>query len=462
MSLIARNLSRSAAVIGICLLFVSAAVSQTAPAVPTDGQIIKKVDEYMKAAMRADSFSGSVLVARNGKPIISKGFGLANIELAVPNTPKTVFRLGSITKQFTSMAIMILQERGKLSVSDPVCKYFADCPAAWQPITVRHLLTHTSGIPNFTSFPDFVKSSAIATTTTDLIGRFKDKPLDFVPGEKYAYSNSGYYLLGVIIEKASGKAYAEFLHESIFGPLGMVHSGYDDPVRIIKDRAAGYTLRDEGLVNCAPIDMSTAYAAGALYSNVEDLLIWDQALYTEKLVSNRSLDEMFTPLKGSYGYGWSISKKLERRTIAHGGNIYGFSTYISRFPAEKLTFIVLSNNEGTAGGEIADDLASIVFGAAYTIPKERKAVAVDIKKLERLVGRYQITPNVVMTVSIENGRLMGELGGQPKFQFYAESETVFFMKTIKGQVTFNVDVGGETTGLTLRIGKNDIPATKLK
>jgi CubicO group peptidase (beta-lactamase class C family) len=455
--------NRLAAFIGLCLLFAASAAAQNAAvSSPSAEQINAKVDEYMNAAARVDRFSGTILVARNGQPVVSRGYGMANIELGVANTPQTVFRLGSITKQFTSMAIMMLQERGKLNVSDPVCKYFADCPAAWQPLTVKNLLTHTAGIPNYTSFPDFAKSAAITTTTAELSGRFKDKPLEFAVGEKYAYSNSGYYLLGMIIERVSGKSYADFLQENIFAPLGMKQSGYDDPVRIIKNRASGYAPQGEGFINAAPIDMSTAYAAGALYSTVEDLLLWDQALYTEKLISRKSLDEMFTPFKSGYGYGWGIGKKFDHQNISHGGNIFGFSTYIARFPADRLTVIVLSNNQSASGGEIADDLAAIVFGAPYQIPRERTAIRVDAKKLEKYVGLYQVTPTVTMNVTLENGKLMGELPGQPKFELFAESETVFFMKTLKGQVSFAPDAQGAVTGLTLRLGKNDIPAKKIK
>ena len=175
----------------------------------------------MNAAMRINRFSGAVLLARDGQPIVSRGYGMANIEHGVPNTPQTVFRLGSVTKQFTAMAVVMLQERGKLSVNDPICKYLADCPPAWQPITIKNLLTHTAGIPNYTEFPDFVKTAAVDTTPAELTSRFRDKPLQFALGEKYAYSNSGYYLLGTIIERASGKAYADFLQENIFAPLGM-------------------------------------------------------------------------------------------------------------------------------------------------------------------------------------------------------------------------------------------------
>ena len=453
------------ALLALCLLLVAQVSAQTAVASPSPSpstqEITRKVDDYMAAAMRVNRFSGAVLLARDGQPIQSRGYGMANLELGVPNSPETVFRLGSVTKQFTGMAIVLLQERGKLSVNDSICKYLSDCPQAWQPITIKNLLTHTAGIPNYTEFPDFTKTAAAETTAAELTNRFRDKPLQFPLGEKYAYSNSGYFLLGTIIERASGKPYADFLQENIFAPLGMKQTGYDNPVRIIKNRAAGYARTSDGFINAAPISMSTAYAAGALYSTVGDLLLWDQALYTEKLVSRKSLDEAFTPFKSNYGYGWSIGKRFDRQVIAHGGGIFGFSAYIARYPADRVTVIVLSNVEGAPSGEIANSLAAIVFGAPYEVPVERKEIQVAAKTLEKYVGKYQLTPQLVLSVTLENGKLLAQVSTQPKLELFAESETVFFFKTVNAQVTFVVSAQGEVTGLVFRQGGSEIPAQKI-
>ncbi len=456
--------NRLAAFIGLCLVFVSYASAQNTVTSPLAAQqIAGKVDEYMSAAVRVDGFSGSILVARDGQPVVSKGYGMANVELDVPNSPQTVFRLGSVTKQFTAMAIMLLQERGKLSVNDPICKHLTDCPAAWQPITVKNLLTHTAGVPNYTGFPDFAKTAVLPTTNAAMIAQLRDKPLEFAPGEKFAYSNSGYYLLGAIIERASGKSYADFLQENIFTPLGMKQTGYDSPLRIIKNRAAGYARQGGEIVNAAYMDMTIPYAAGAIYSTTGDLLLWDQALYTEKLVSRKTLDEIFTAFKSNYGYGWSIGKKFDRQEISHGGGIYGFATEIARFPADKVTVVVLSNVEGAPAGRIAGDLAAIVFGAAYEIPKERKEIAVDQKVLEKYVGQYELAaPKIVISFTLENGKLFGQVGGQGKFALSAESETVFFSKDVNLQITFTRDAQGQTTGLTFKQGGAVIPAQKIK
>src|SRR5690242_2552197 len=254
---------RLVAVIALCLTLAATSAAQTKPA--TD-DLQAKVDERLNALVKANQFSGAVLIARDGRVLVSKGYGMANLETETPNTPQTIFRLGSITKQFTATAIMMLQEQGKLSVQDSICKYVTDCPAAWQPITLHHLLSHTGGVPNFTSFPDYLKTMALPTTVEALIARFKDKPLDFQPGEKWSYSNSGYVLLGHVIEKVSGQSYEAFLQERIFAPLGMKNTGYDHNADVLPHRAAGYMPRGDKVVNARYLDMTIPFSAGGLYS----------------------------------------------------------------------------------------------------------------------------------------------------------------------------------------------------
>lgn len=453
-----------AVVLSLALLYTSFITAQGTTPLPTNDQITSKVDEYMKAVLQVDGFSGTILVARDGKPIVNKAYGMANVELNVPNTPEKIFRLGSITKQFTSMAIAMLQERGKLRVNDPMCNYFADCPDIWKPITIRHLLNHTSGITNYTAFSDFAKTTVMPVTPAAMADRLKKEKLDFAPGEKMSYSNSGYFLLGNIIEKVSGKSYEDFLQENIFTPLGMKQSGFDDPLRIIPNRAAGYQKQAGKIINASYTDMSVPYAAGSLYSSTGDLLIWDQALYTEKLVTKKALDEIFTPWKGDagYGFGWNIGKRFERRQISHGGGIYGFATQIARFPDERVTVIVLSNIQAAPAGQVANNLSAIVFGAAYEIPKERKIISLNSKVMEKYVGEYQIGTNIVVAITLESGKLMGQLGGQGKFSLLPESETDFYSKDVNAQIIFTKDAAGLVTGFNLRQGGGNNPAKKIK
>lgn len=446
-----------------CAIVPHSASAQTNAPLSSE-QIVSKVDEYMSSAESIDRFSGTILVARDGKPIVSKGYGMANVEWDIANSPKTAFRLGSITKQFTSAAIMLLQERGKLNVSDPACKYLTECPPAWEPITIRHLLTHTSGIPNYTAFPGFMEKKAILpVSTAELLAEYRNKPLDFAPGEKNSYSNSGYHLLGLIIEKASGTSYEEFLRQNIFTPLGMKQSGYDSPRSIIKWRAAGYQRAGDDLINAPYIDMLIPFAAGALYSTTGDLLIWDQALYSEKLLTRKSLDEMFTPFKNNYAYGWGVGKRFERASTAHGGAIHGFATQIIRFPEDRVTVVVLSNVQGAGADKVANALAAIVFGAKYELPKERKAVAIASAVLDKYVGEYQLTPAIVMVITNESGKLMLQVAGQPKMELFAENETDFFLKNVDAQVAFVKDATGAVTQLLFKQGSGPgLPGKKIK
>ena len=326
------------------------------------------------ASVAHTQFNGTVLLARDGQVLFCRGYGMANLEHDVPCGPKTKFRLGSITKQFTAMAILILQQQGKLSVTDKVRKYVPAAGKAWDDITIHHLLTHTSGIPNYTSFPDFLKTLRTQVSVDELIAKFKDKPLDFKPGEKFKYSNSGYIVLGKVIEVASGTPYAQFMKAGIFDPLEMHDTGYDNAVVVLKDRASGYT-RLLGLVpvHATFIDMSIPHAAGALYSTVLDLLKWDRALDSEKLVPRKSIEAMFTPFKDNYGYGWTIDKKFDQPRHVHAGGIPGFVTFIERFPREKLLVVVLSNFETSRVGRIGDDLAAITLGEPYVVPRRAQA-----------------------------------------------------------------------------------------
>jgi CubicO group peptidase (beta-lactamase class C family) len=330
---------------------------------PSAQDIISTTDTYLSNLAKARLFSGSVLIARNGEVLVKTGYGEADREKHLVNTAQTKFRLGSITKQFTAMAILILQARGKLNVRDRICTYLSGCPTAWQQITIHHLLTHTSGIPDFTRFPDFMATRGSASTPTETIARFKDKPLDFQPGEKFSYSNSGYVVLGAIIEQASGKRYEAFLQENIFVPLQMVDSGYDH-------NNGGLAIGYRDRTNLADfIDMSVPYAAGGLYSTVEDLYRWDRALYTEKLIPKDLLYKMFTAFAlipdgggSGPGYGWFIGKEFDRPVVSHIGGIQGFSSSIARYPNDKVVIIVLGNREDVNSGDIGAQLAKIVFG----------------------------------------------------------------------------------------------------
>lgn len=330
-----RRTSLVAVIFFLATIFISFGQTKTAQL----DELLNKYNEY-------GQFNGSVLVAENGKVIYKKGFGMANMEWDIPNASDTKHRLGSITKQFTSMLIMQLVAEGKLDLQATVSKYLPDYSKVnGDKITIHQLLTHTSGTPNYTSFPNFFKEmSRNPYTPTEMLEMFADSTLNFKPGERFEYSNSGYVLLGAIIEKVTGKSYETVLQEKIFSPLKMTNSGYDHHNTILKKRASGYEMKGSFPENAPYIDMSSPYAAGSLYSTVEDLYLWDQALYTEKLLPKKYRDMLFGKYTNGfgeyYGYGWSIGEipigntKDSTDVISHGGGINGFNTIITRMPQE--------------------------------------------------------------------------------------------------------------------------------
>ena len=408
-----------------------------------------KLDQLLAGYQKNRAFIGSALVAKGGKPVLEKGYGLANIELDVPNGPDTKFRLGSITKQFTATAILQLEEQGKLAVTDAACKYVAECPETWKAITIHQLLSHTSGIPSYTDGPEFSKPKMmrIPLSPMEVLMLTKDKPLEFPPGEKWKYDNSGYIFLGVIIEKVSGEKYADYLKKHIFGPMDMPDSGHDDSNLILQDSDAGSRSMPSGeFRNADYLDMSLPYAAGSLYSTARDLARWDRALYTDKVLSKASREKMWTPVKNNYAYGWGVQPLKDHKQVSHGGGINGFSTHIARYPDDDAIVIVLSNNERANTSAIASGLADILFGGKMDLPWERKAISIDAKILDRYAGTYD-GGQLTIAITNENGHLMIEPKGQRKQEALPSSETEFFVAAIDMKLTFVAGPDGKATEL---------------
>jgi CubicO group peptidase (beta-lactamase class C family) len=416
---------------------------------------------YMDACVKADGFTGSVLVSRGGEVLFRAGYGLADAEHGVPNSPGTKFRLGSVTKQFTAMGVMVLAGRGKLRLDDPVGRYVDGAPKAWEKVTLHHLLSHTSGIPSYTSDPDYEKKTFQPETVRSMIDRFRDRPLEFAPGERFSYSNSGYFLLGAVIEKVTGKTYEAFLKDAVLDPLGMKDTGYDHFATVLPHRASGYARTPEGLENAEYLDMSQPYAAGALYSTVDDLAAWDRALAAGRLISKEGYARMFTPVKGGYAYGWSVTTRGARKEVGHGGGINGFVTQILRYPDQKVCVVVLCNVLPLDPGRVARDLAAVTFGEPYKLPEERKAVRVDPKVYDAYAGRYRLSPDAVLTVTREGDRLIVQPPGQPRLEVFPESEAEFFVKSVDLKFRFVRGGKGEVTHLVVRRGKVEEKAERL-
>jgi CubicO group peptidase (beta-lactamase class C family) len=426
-------------------------------------ELTPKFERYMDAAVKVEGFSGSVLVSRGGETLFARGYSLANIDHQVPNTPRTKFRIASITKQFTAMAVLILAEQGKLKLDDPIGKYIESAPKPWEKVTIHHLLTHTSGIYNYTADPRYPEMLAQPETVPSLIARFKDRPLDFPTGEKFSYCNSGYILLGAVIEKVSSMSYEAFLTRAIFGPLGMKDTGYDHSETIFPHRAAGYERAGNGLKSADYVHMSQPFSAGALYSTVEDLARWDRALNDEKLISKESYTRMYTPGKGDYAYGWMVGTLSGRKEIEHGGSINGFKSQIVRDPDQEVCVVVLCNVYPCGTLKVAHDLAAIALGDAYKVPEERAVAEVDPKVLDSYVGRYETSGFGVMTITRDGNHLQVQSGPlMPRMIALPASKSEFFVKFSDVSLTFVKDARGLGTHLLLRQGKLEIKAKRLE
>jgi len=414
--------------------------------------------ELLAPHLEPEAFSGSVLVAKDGAPMLRESFGAANREWDIANSADTKFRLGSITKQFTAVAILQLAEQGKLSVDDPISKYYADAPAAWSKITLKHLLTHTSGIPSYTALPGFFDkgSSKLPLTPAQIVKLTQDMPLEFEPGAKYNYDNTGYILLGYVIEKVSGETYADYVAKHIFSPLGMKDSGYDVSGVILKNRASGYQGSKEGWKNADYLDMTLPYAAGSLYSTTGDLLIWDRALADGKILTPASRQAMFTDYGHKYGYGWRIDQEAGHERVGHGGGINGFSTGIVRLPKDGVVAIVLSNYNASPSHGIAEKLAGLCAGS-YQPPK---VIALPAKTLDRYVGAYVLSPTFTITISRDGDQLISQGTNQGPLPLYATAPGEFFSKTVNASVSFTQAGDAPATALVLHQGGQDRTAPR--
>src|SRR3989440_5024576 len=354
-----------------------------------------KIEQLMSLHDKFGQFNGAVLVADNGQVIYKKGFGLANMEWNIPNTPGTKFRLGSITKQFTTTLVLQLVEQGKIKLDGKLSDYLPDYRKdTGAKVTIHNLLSHTSGVPSYTSLPGFFSNvSRNPFAVDDFIKKYASGDLEFEPGTKFVYSNSGYFLLGAIIEKVTGKPYEQVLKENIFDPLGMKDSGYDHWETILSKRAIGYTQTPRGYETAPYLDMSIPYAAGSLYSTVEDLYLWDQALYGEKILSAKSKELMFKPNLNNYGYGFVMTQamlgpaKLAVPAIQHNGGINGFSTVIVRMTVDKRLIVLLDNAEdGQYLDQMVTGIMSVLYDQPYDMPRRSIADVIVNTILEKDVA----------------------------------------------------------------------------
>ncbi len=412
----------------------------------------------------------AVLVARDGKIVYKKGFGYADIEKKEIVSTETKFRIGSVTKQFTAAAILKLQEENKLSVTDKLSKYFPDFPRG-EEVTLHHLLTHTSGIHSYTGKSDFLEKVTSPITNENLLLYFKNDPYDFNPGEEYRYNNSGYFLLGYIVEKVSGKSYGQYLKDTFFDPLQMYNTGAHSSTIALTNEAKGYAKTGNKYDKTLNWDMSWAGGAGILYSTVEDLYKWNEGLYNGKIINEKSLGAAFTSVKlkngktppdGEYGYGFQLTHYRDLAIIQHSGGLHGFLSMLTRYPKENLTVAILTNQIPAEANLNANILAEFYLWEKMAKQPSFSAKSISGQNLKIYEGRYDFHNSMVMTVTSQGDQLFAQLTGQAKFPIFASMPDEFFWKVVDAKIKFFKNEKNEVTHGHFSQGGNESDVAKLK
>jgi CubicO group peptidase (beta-lactamase class C family) len=423
---------KSLIIIALSCLLPSAAASQSR-------SVETEVDRYLAPYIQMKDFSGTVLIAKDGEILVRKGYGMANYELGIPNSPQTKFHIASLSKTFTAAAIVLLQKLGLLSFDDPLSKFLPDFPNS-DKIKISHLLTHSSGVPDFYALPEYEDLKTKPMTLSDWMALLKTKPLDFEPGKQSSYSNSGYALLAFIIVKVSSKSYEQFLRERIFAPLKMDRTGIWDDARIITNRASGYDpwIDEAGLINTPFYDKSVLVGSGSLYSTVDDLYAWYNSIHAGSFFR---MDSLADP------YGWGPRKRFRRDLIEQGGNDPGFVSNLSAYLKDDVCIIVLGNVRTGAIDKIKDDLGAIVFKETYELPVVRKTVAVDPKTFRDYVGQYEVSPKLILTVKTDGQHLYLKGTGGYFLPLEPLSETKYFYRQFYVPIVFDRDKEGRVNQL---------------
>jgi len=413
----------------LCLLFVTIGYTQT---------LEENIDQLLEAKYKPNEPGAVTLIYKNGEVIYRKAFGNANLELGIAMTPVNVFEIGSITKQFTAISILMLMEQGKLNLEDEITKFIPDYPTSDKTITVHHLLNHTSGIKSYTSMESFMKNARIDMTPTELINVFKNEPMNFDPGENFLYNNSGYILLGYIIEVVSEQSYADFIEKNIFEKLGMKKSYYGSMSKLIKNRASGYQNRN-GYINADYLSLTLPYAAGSIMSTVDDLLIWQKALNTNQLITRTSYEKAIhgsTLNDGehiSYGYGLMEGDINGSVSISHGGGIFGYTTHGIYLPEEDVFVSILTNCSCNSPSGVTNKIAALVIGKPF--PDIKDAITLTESELQKWTGAYQFEDGAVRFIIVKEGKIFSQREGSTVFEIYSMTADQFIFED--GNITYN-------------------------
>lgn len=422
-----------------------------------------KIDSLITAYSKISKFNGTALVSKNGTVLLNKGYGYRNAAAKILNDEQSIFQLGSITKQFTAAVILKLQEENKLAVSDKLSKFFPGYPKG-DSITIEQLLTHTSGIYSYTNDGNFMSTEVSKPHSKEqMMALFKDKPLDFSPGTGWNYSNSGYSLLGYIIEAVTKTSYEEAVRKYIFTPLHMTHSGFDFTNLKSLNKTTGYFMLDASNAPAAPIvDSTVAYSAGSIYSTTGDLNLWHKALMQNIILSKAQQEKAYTPVKNKYGYGWVIDSIEAKRRVGHGGGIHGFITNESRVPDDDIDIVLLSNASDRSLDKITSDIYAILYNKPYELPKERIAVQLPSATLQQYSGEYEIRPDLHVTITVKDTVLIALPTNQSEKILYAEKENFFFQKEEDVQVEFTRNTNREVDSFILYQGGRQMKCKKIK
>lgn len=422
----------------------------------------------LEAHHQANQFMGTVVILKDGQRVFEKAIGKANLEFDVPAGMQTVYEIGSITKSFTAAAILKLQEQGKLKVSDPVSTFLPGFPNGDR-ITLHHLLTHTSGLQSFTGFPDFLETQKLQKTQDQLIDSFKNLPLEFEPGDRFQYSNSGFTLLGKVIEVASGQPYQDYITENILSPLGFKQLQFHSRLDLVPNRATGYV--PDGISYRLPESHNVEIAgpAGGLFATANELALWLPSLSEGKVLGPEGVKAFTTaqvhignePGFQNYGYGVGVGSFAGKKVLAHGGNINGFNAMMLYFPEEKLSIVALSNLDGNGSNLLANDLAKVALGEEVTLPEPRVAVDVPVSVLETYAGLYEVPDlQTTLRIFVKKGQLMVEVPGAGEFALVPEGNQKFYLSIARNHLTFSQ--GPEGMVLEISAGENRAVGKKVQ
>lgn len=444
---------------------------------PTFGQakdLANSFDQYLSIRTNLGRFSGAALVARDGVIIFRKAYGFADVERRIPYTLETPQDVASVTKMFTAMAALKLRDQGKLRLDDSICNYLDDCPEIWKPITVRHLMRHTSGIPDYEEKLELGSDKYLAfmnhpDATATILENARKLPLDFKPGDKFSYSNTGYIVLSYLIQKVSGEPFPEFVRKAILEPAGMKHSGMFGSSGLPKNLANGYTHGDLGwerilggvsltaghLKKLPQLPLTPPAGDGGFYSTVDDLYRWSQLMDGSRLVSPEEAAEVFTPGSGNYGYGWFIDHQFERKHIWHSGVLPGYLSDIIKFPDDKITVIVVTNLDRSRISRIRRDLSAIVLGLPYDMPISGKVVKLSAEQIAKLEGDYKMADGTVLNISNQPDYLTAKLKGRYIAGLIPMSPSEFYFPFYDGKANFTIDGDGRAVKVNMHYNGED-------